>query len=330
MDKVLTWGVLGTGRMAARFVTQVQNLPGHRFVACGSRSLEAATAFATSFNIGNVYGTYGDVLRDEAVEIVYVCLPTNLHREWSIRAVTAGKHVLCEKPLTVNYTEAEAVVAAARTNDVFLMEAFMYRCHPQMTRLIEVLRDGRIGDIRLIQASFSYDMGYQPLNIRMQNALAGGATLDVGGYPVSAARLIAGEEPVECKAVARIGPKSRVDEITGIVLGFPSGIVANLTCGMQVAVEQAVTVYGSKGRVHVPSPWFGVPEAKLVISSADGSVSEEVVDVGGAPIFALEAEHVRRYLDAREAPAMLWHDSLGNMAVLDGLRNSIGLHFDCE
>jgi predicted dehydrogenase len=211
-----------------------------------------------------------------------------------------------------------------------MMEAFMYRCHPQAFKLKELLRSGAIGEVRMIHGHFNYNMGQNYKNVRMSNPMAGGGIMDVGCYPISLARLAAGCEPCECKAVAKIGAVSRVDELAAISLYFPTGAVAAITCGTQVAVENTVTIFGSDGSIHLPYPWFSpLREGRLVLKNKDG-VNEIKTDAGGLPLYAIEAVHAAEHIAARQAPAMPWSDSIGNMNALDAVRKSIGLVFDCE
>jgi predicted dehydrogenase len=333
--KTLNWGILGTGNIAKKFAKDVVDLPGHRVAAVGSRSKESAADFGAEFKIDSAYcyGSYEELIRNPDVHCVYISLPNHLHKEWTINCAQAKKHILCEKPLAVNRREAEEMIAAAKAGDVFLMEAFMYRCHPQCFKLRDLLHDGAIGEIRMIHGHFGYDMSIKHAdiykNIRMSNPMAGGALMDVGCYPVSFARLAAGAEPIECKATARIGSKSRVDEWTAMSLKFSNGAVASLSCGMQVATDNTFTIYGSEGSIHFPTPWFGpAREARFILRRKSG---EQVFSLdAGKALYAIEAAHVAEHIASRQAPAMPWEDSLGNMSALDALRQSIGLKFDCE
>jgi predicted dehydrogenase len=331
----LNWGILGTGNIAKKFARDLLEAPGQKLSAVASRSKESAQAFGSEFKIPaqKQYATYAELLSDRDVHCVYISLPNHLHKEWAIACARAKKHILCEKPLAVNRREAEEILDAVTANDVFMMEAFMYRCHPQCFKLRELLKQGVIGDIRMIHGHFSYDMTVKHpnvyKNIRMSNAMAGGSLMDVGCYPISFARLAAGCDPVECKATAHIGLVSRVDEFTSMSLRFPNGAVASLSCGMQVAIENTVTIYGTEGSIHFPTPWFGpAKEARFIVKSKAGT-DEIKIDANQA-LYAIEALHVAEHIAARQAPAMTWADSIGNMATLDALRASIGLVFDCE
>src|SRR5438105_9508177 len=237
MSKTLAWGILGTGTIARIFTKGLTDSKTGTLVAVGSRTQEAADAFGDEWKVAHRHGSYEQLLADPAVQAVYIATPHPLHAGWAIRAAEAGKHVLCEKPLALNHAEAMAVVEAARRHDVFLMEGFMYRCHPQTAQLIELIRARAIGDVRVIQASFSFQVAptASPESRILSNALGGGGILDVGCYCASMARLIAGvvtgkafAEPEEVHGAGQIGAESRVDEYAIAALKFPGGILAQL------------------------------------------------------------------------------------------------------
>ncbi len=180
MTEHLNWGIIGTGRIASVFAGELpQSHTGH-LLAVGSRTQEDADRFADIWHIPRRYSTYEQLLADADVQAVYISIPHPLHAEWAIKAAEAGKHILCEKPIALNYAQAMMIVEAAQRNDVFLMEAFMYRGHPQIARLRELLRAGAIGDIRIIQATFSFHAPFDPAHRLLNNALGGGGILDVG------------------------------------------------------------------------------------------------------------------------------------------------------
>jgi predicted dehydrogenase len=335
MTNILNWGILGTGNIAGKFARDLLGAAGQKLAAVGSRSRESAEKFGAEFNISaaNRHATYEALVADPEVQCVYISLPNHLHKEWAIKCARAKKHILCEKPLAVNCREAVEILDAVKANDVFMMEAFMYRCHPQCFKLRELLAQGVIGEIRMIHGHFSYDMTIKHSdvfkNIRMSNPMAGGGLMDVGCYPISFARLVAGCDPVECKATAKIGKISRVDELASISLRFPNDAVASLSCGMMAAVDNTITIYGSEGSIHFPTPWFGpAKEARFIVRRKTGA--EEFKIDANLPLYAIEALHVAQHIPDRQAPAMPWADSIGNMATLDALRVSIGLEFDCE
>ncbi len=336
------WGILGTGKIAGVLAEAINASETGRLAAVGSRSQESADAFGEKYQAPNRHGSYDALLGDPQVEAVYVSLPNHLHAEWAVRCAQAGKHMLCEKPLTTNFGEATALVEAARRHDVFLMEAFMYRCSPQTARLAGLIREGAVGEVRLIQASFSYNLGPKYDNIRLRNDVAGGAIMDVGCYTMSMARLLAGAaqgrdfaEPVEVKGCAHIGQTSRVDEWSVAAARFDGDILANLACGSQVAVDSALRIWGSEGNLVVPNPWFpgrAKDTPSTIRLQRAGQEAEEIEIPGGPGLYTLEVDVVARHLAERQAPppCMTWDDSLGNMNALDRWRQEVGLQFDRE
>ena len=342
MPKQLQWGILGTGGIAATFARGLAKSETGELVAVGSRTQGSADRFGEEHTVLRRHGSYESLLADDGVEAVYIATPHPMHAEWAIKAAEAGKHILCEKPIGLNHAEAMAIVAAAQEHDVFLMEAFMYRCHPQTAKLIELVREGAIGEVRVIQASFSFNAGESWESRTLKHELGGGGILDVGCYCTSMARLVAGaavgkafDDPVEFKATGKIGDESRVDEWAAASLKFPSGIVAEIATGVRVNQENVVWVYGSKGRILVPWPWIPGREGqatKILLYREGTDEPEEIVIEPPGWLYALEADTVARHIDDRQAapPAMTWDDTLGNMKALDAWRAQIGLVYDME
>ncbi|NLG28209.1 MAG: Gfo/Idh/MocA family oxidoreductase [Chloroflexi bacterium] len=339
----LKWGILGTGGIATKFARGLAQSRTGTLLAVGSRSAAAAESFRAQFDAARSYASYEAVLADREVDAVYIGLPNRLHAYWTIHCAEAGKHILCEKPLATNYPEAMVAIEAVREHGVFMMEAFMYRCHPQTARLVELLRAGAIGQVRLIQASFAYNLRGMPQNIRMSNELAGGGIMDVGCYPMSMARLLAGAQggvetgfadPLEVVGVGQIGAESRVDEWANASVRFAGGLIASLTTGMQVAADNTLRIYGSEGHIRVPIPWApGERSVIIVHRDADGR-DEEIAVESAVPLYACEADAVAQNVaDGRQqaaSPCMTWADTLGNMKALDQWRRCIGLTFDNE
>lgn len=354
-EERLAWGIMGTGNIARQFARGVLGSLTGKLVAVGSRSQESADRFGDAFDVPHRHASYEALLADPAVQAVYIALPNHLHARWTIRAAEAGKHVLCEKPLATNHAEAMVAIDAAREHDVFLMEAFMYRCHPQTARLVELIRSGAIGQVRLIQAHFSYDMKGPRENVRQQNPASGGGIMDVGCYCASMARLVAGvatgqpfADPIitrdgyrstmALKAEGYINPDNRVDEWSMAVVRFPGDILATLTTGIQVQVDNALYVWGSEGHIVVPNPWKpseppALGEGRILLYREGEQSPEEIsIEAGGVPLYGIEADTVARYIADRQAPSpcMTWDDTLGNMLTLDAWREEIGLVFDSE
>jgi predicted dehydrogenase len=328
--KHLKWGLLAAGNIAGKFAKGLATIRDQATArAVGSRDADKAAKFAADHGIARSYGSYEELLADPDVDAVYISTPNTLHAKWAIKAARAGKHILCEKPVTVNAPELEKVLAVVKECDVFFMEAFMYRCHPQWAKVKEIINAGMVGDVRILNSSFCFNLGLKMENIRLSNPLAGGALMDVGCYCVSFSRLVAGAEPVDAKATAYIGPESRVDQQTSGVLRFPSGCVARFSCATQCATPAVAEIYGSKGKMVVSVPWFPGPEnAKLIVTA--GGETKTIDVVCEHELYANEALTVAKYLDARQAPAMNWNDSRGQMRTLDLLRASMALRFEGE
>lgn len=341
MTKTLRWGILGTGSIAKIFARDLAASHTGKLVAVGSRTQASADAFGDTFKVPKRYGSYEALLADNEVQIIYISTPHPLHAEWAIKSAEAGKHVLCEKPLTLNHAEAMAVIESADRNNVFLMEAFMYRCHPQTAKLVELIRAKAIGDVHVIQAAFSFQTRFDPASRLLSHELGGGGILDVGCYCASIARLIAGAatgkdfaEPLEVKGVAEIGAITRVDEYALASLKFPNGILAQLATGVQVAQENVVRIFGSEGDILVPEPWMPSRDdsSATIIVHREGEQPQEIRIEVDRPLYAIEADTVAAYLEQRQVdpPAMTWDDSLGNMKTLDRWRESIGLVYAAE
>ena len=346
MNKI-KWGIMGPGHIAETFAGSLPSSKTGELFAVGSRALERAEAFGDEYNIPRRYGSYEDLLADDEVDAVYIALPNHVHLEWAVKTAQAGKAVLCEKPLTINAAEAVELFAAVEDTGVFFMEAFMYRCHPQTARLVELIRDGAIGEVRVIQVAFSYDLGDSDrayANIRLRNDVAGGGIMDVGCYTASMSRLIAGAalglsapaEPESLKGVAHIGARGRVDEWAAAVARFPGGysssgdVLANMICGARARVQSDVRVWGSGGSIIVPVPWK--PIQGEIILARNGQEPETIAVPAEADCYALEADVVAANLSNQQAPypCMTWQDTVGNMQTLDAWRDSIGLVFDLE
>ena len=339
MRKPLRWGILGTGRIAHSFAAALGETDSGVLVAAASRDQSGADRFGNEFGIPYRHAGYELLLENPDVDAVYIAIPHPQHAQWAIRAAEAGKHILCEKPLTLNAPTSMAVVDAARRNDVFLMEAYMYRCHPQTRRLVELLRDGAVGEVRLIQASFGFRAQPDPNSRLFSNALGGGGILDVGGYCTSMARLLAGAasglresvDPLEVHATGHLG-KTGVDEYAAALLKFPGDIIAQISTGIEFTQDNAVRVYGTEGTITVPSPWFAGGERRSVLHITRGGQTEVLTDEHPQSAYAFEADTVARHIADRQAawPAMTADDSLGNMKTLDLWRRAIGLEYEAE
>jgi predicted dehydrogenase/aryl-alcohol dehydrogenase-like predicted oxidoreductase len=340
--KTVRWGLLAAGGIANAFASALARTDSGKAVAVASRSLEKAKAFAKEFSIPKAYGSYEELLADPTVDAVYISTPHPMHSKWAIKAADAGKHILCEKPLAMNQYDVQAMIEAARRNDVFFMEAFMYRCNPQTQRLVEMIRSKAIGEVRIIRATFSFQCGYGNLDGRLMNpALGGGGIFDVGCYAVSMSRLIAGAalgkdfaHPIAVHGAGQLG-KTGVDEWATALLKFEGGIVAQCATGIQLNQDNNVVIYGSEGVITVPAPWFcnGREPGKVSFTVVRyGKDPEEVVIDVPKGIYSIEADIVAANIKSRQAPspAMTWADSLSQAVTLDAWRGALGLAYPAD
>lgn len=338
----LRWGILSTGRIAKWFATALATSRTGRLVAVGSRTGDAAAKFAADHPGIRAHASYDALLADPEVQVIYIGTPHDSHADLCIRAARAGKHILCEKPLALSRAQAERAVTAAREHGVFLMEAFMYRCHPQTAKLAELVCTGAIGELRLISAVFCFNRPVDPALRLYNRALGGGAILDIGCYPVSIARLVAGAaqgrafaDPVEFHGTGRVHPVAKVDEQAAATLKFPGGALAQLSCGTTTAKEITVRVHGTDGILHLPAPFHpgtGPEGPGRIILQRTGAAAEEIAVNPGGDLYAIEADVVGDAIarGEKESTAMSLADSLGNMAVLDQWRAAVGVEYDGE
>ncbi len=351
------WGIIGAGGIARVFAHGVRFSRTGRVVAIASRTPERGKSLAEDFSIPRLYGTYEELLADKEVDAVYVSLIHPHHAEWAIQAARAGKHVLVEKPLAMNSVQAARMIDAARRSGVFLMEAFMYRCHPQMARMADLIRGGAIGEVRAIRATFSFSMPIDKSSRMFNKELGGGAILDLGCYPASMSRFIAGAalaprrpadagtpfaDPVRVRACGVIGPTD-VDTYAAATVEFPRGIIAELVCGTTCQLPIEVSVTGTKGRLSLPNPWLPAtpvrkalkplpmdtpwPSEKILLQMHDTPDVSEIVVTADRDLYAYEADTVDQHKADGKAPAMSWEDSMGNMQLLDRWREEIGLTY---
>jgi predicted dehydrogenase len=344
---MLNWGIIGAGGIARVFSNGLRFSKTGRLAAIASRTPGKADKLADLFDIEKRYTAYEDLLADEEIDAVYISTIHPAHAEGVIMAARAGKHILVEKPIGMNASETSAMIEAARENDVFLMEGFMYRCHPQIARMVELIQSGAIGDVLMIRSAFGYHSPFKPDSRAYNNELGGGGILDVGCYPASMVRLIAGAaagepflDPIEVKASGVVGPTG-VDHYTAATLKFRNDIVAEIVTAIGCNVPAETVVYGSGGILTVPNPWLPstpcrtaavalpldtvFPPSYLTLQKRGESAPTEIEVQVDRDLFSYEADMVGAHIDARQAPAALWPDSLGNMALLDKWREEIGV-----
>lgn len=319
----LNWAILGTGGIARTYAKGMALCDSGNLVAIGSRALESAERFSAEHG-GRAYAGYDEALNDPGVDAVYIALPHHMHAEYTIRAARAGKHILCEKPFTLNALEAERAIAAVREADVFFMEAWMYRSHPQTLKVMELLQSGAIGEPRVIEASFGYAAGRDWEHFKADAKVGGGGLMDVGSYPVSFFRLVACAEPTRCEYSCSFY-RGYDDHGVGL-LEFPGELRASFGTAVHVNLANSATIFGDNARIHLPSPWFC--KGPILLTDKDGTREIPFDDV--PDLWGNQAGVVTRYLEQRESPTMTWADTLGNMRALDALRDSAGLRFESE
>ncbi|RUV37488.1 aldo/keto reductase [Mesorhizobium sp. M7A.F.Ca.MR.148.00.0.0] len=340
----IRWGILGPGSIAQSFAGGVAASRTGKLVAIGARN-PAKPGLAESFPGARILDGYDALLADPDIDAIYISIPHPGHAQWAIKAAEAGKHVLCEKPLALTAFEADAMMHAARKAGTFLGEAFMYRLHPQTLKLVDLIRSGVIGDIRMIKSSFGFAMpGFMPQHRLYANDLAGGGILDVGGYPVSMVRLIAGAalgqpfaEPDKVVGTAHLG-QSGVDEWASALLHFPSGIVAEVSCSISLNQDNVLRILGTKGRIEVPDFWFagGNRDVGLgridIIASTGARQTISVEEKRHVYSFEVDAagEAIRAGGQEFAWPGMAWAESLGTLRVLDKWRAAAGLEYGIE
>jgi predicted dehydrogenase/aryl-alcohol dehydrogenase-like predicted oxidoreductase len=338
----VAWGIIGTGAIAHTFARGLAKSRTGKLVAVGSRSQASAEKFAGEFVLEKAHGTYESLLADPAVQAVYISTPHPSHAEWCIKAARAKKHILCEKPLTLNHAETMVVAEAAREHGVLLMEAFMYRCHPQTAKVVELIRSGALGQVGVIQATFSFNAGFRAESRLFNNELGGGGILDVGCYTTSIARLVAGAalgkpfaDPLRLTGYASLHGQTGVDLHAVAAAEFPGGILAQLATGVGLNQENGLRVFGSEGSLRVPEPYVMARDggaAKIYLTRKGSDQPEEIVIETKDYLYALEADSVGDALaqGKLESPHMSVADTLGNMAALDAWRESAGFAYASE
>jgi D-xylose 1-dehydrogenase (NADP+, D-xylono-1,5-lactone-forming) len=312
---MIRWGILSTARIADRIVDGARGAENATITAVGSRDLARARAWADERAIEHAYGSYEELLASDEVDAVYIGLPNSMHVEWSLHALQAGKHVLSEKPLTRHPAEVERAFDAADRAGRVLMEAFMWRFHPQTEEVVRLVRDGSIGDLRLIRAAFGFNLPWLE-NVRWDTSLEGGALMDVGCYCVSAARLIAGTEPERVSGEQVLGGDGGVDaRFTGL-LRFPGDVLASIDCGMDVHRRNQLEIVGSDGTIFVPSPWQTPLGARIELTR-DGE--PEVLEPESVDPYTRELEEFGRAAAGGDAPRLGREDALGQARTIEAL-----------
>ena len=315
MASPVKWGIVSTADINRKVIPGAHASDKVELVAVGSRDQARAEAHAREWEIPRAYGSYEDLLVDPEVEAVYISLPNTLHAEWSIKALDAGKHVLCEKPFTRHPEEVDASFDAAERNGRLLSEAFMYRHNPQTAKLVELVREGVIGELRLIRSAFSYGL-YDDQNIRLRTDVEGGALMDVGCYNVSGSRLLGGE-PERVWGEAWYGP-SGTDWIFTGTMRFPGDVIATFDCGTALVERDELEAIGSEASLFLDDPWHCVhPVIELRRSGGVERIELEPVDS-----YRLELENLSDVIRGEAELLLGREDALGQARALEALHDS--------
>ncbi|MFM9493368.1 Gfo/Idh/MocA family protein [Streptomyces galilaeus] len=324
------WGILATGGIAAAFTADLIDLPDAEVVAVASRTEASAGAFAERFGIPRAYGDWETLAKDADIDVVYVATPHSAHRDAAGLCLEAGRNVLCEKAFTLNLREATELVALARDNDRFLMEAMWMYCNPVIRRLKALVDDGAIGEVRTVQADFGLEGPFPPSHRLRDPAQGGGALLDLGVYPVSFAHLLLGE-PTSVSAQAVISAEG-VDLQTVASLSWDSGALAALHCSLVGGTSVTASVTGTRGRIDIPAGFFH-PD-RFVLHRAGRDPEEFTADPADGPRTTMrhEAREVMRALRAgeTESPLVPLDGTLAVMRTLDTVRERIGVRYPGE
>ena len=325
MNRKVRWGLLSTAALGvAKVIPAMQLSEWSEISAIASRDIDKATQAAKRLGIPNAYGSYEELLADQTIEAIYNPLPNHLHVPWTIKAAEAGKHVLCEKPIGMNMEEAQQLIVVRDRTGVRIQEAFMVRTHPQWTGALELIKSGRIGDLRAITGFFSY-FNRDPANIRNKPELGGGALMDIGCYPITMSRFIFEAEPRRVLSSIERDPEMGTDRLTSALLDFPSGH-SSFTCSTQMVPYQRMQICGMRGRIEVEIPFNAPPDQHMRIFIHDGSdLAGNNPEVKQFPVcdqYTIQGDRFSRAIRENSPQAIPLEDAVKNMAVIDALFRS--------
>ena len=325
MNRKVRWGILSTAGIAVnKVIPAMQKGDWSEVLAIASRDIEKATQVAERLGIPKAYGSYEELLADDEIEAIYNPLPNHLHVPWTTRAAEARKHVLCEKPIGLNMKEARGLIDVRDRTGMRIQEAFMVRTHPQWIGALELIKTGRIGNLRAINGFFSY-FNPDPENIRNKVEIGGGGILDVGGYPITIARFIFREEPRRVLGLIERDPHLGIDRLASAILDFPSG-QASFTCGTQIVPYQRMQLCGTRARIEVEIP-FNAPSDKptrvFIHDGMDlGGNSPEVKEFAICDQYTIQGDLFSRAIRENSVQAIPLEDAVKNMAVIDAIFRS--------
>lgn len=322
-NELVRWGIISSANIGVKDVgPAIVASSNGQLVAVGSRSPRRAAELYSFAPTTHMYGDYESVINDPSIDAIYNPLPNSLHAEWTIKALQAGKHVLCEKPIAVTAQEGASMVDAARANNVLLMEAFMYRFHPQMTWALEQVNAGLIGPVRLVRTSFAFDVRSHPDDIRLNPGLAGGSLMDVGCYPVNLCRAVFGHPPLMVAARTHVLKPSAVDMATNAILDFGDGRFGLIDCSFELPMRQAAEIIGEAGTLTLPVPFRPGEIEVVVFVMKNGQMTEQRFPRVNQ--YQLQVEHFADCIRSGREPALRLSETLENMATIEAIFQAAG------
>jgi len=316
-NKVLNWGLLSTARINRALITPLRASRRNQLLAVASRTQESADRYTREWKIPRAHGSYEALLADPEIDVIYNPLPNHLHAEWTIKAVEAGKHVLCEKPLALSVEEVDAIQAAARQHGRVVAEAFMYRHHPQTLKVQEVVKSGSLGTLKLIRGSFSFVLSHEG-DVRLDLAMGGGSIWDVGCYPISYARSVVGESPLEVFGWQVTGPTG-IDETFVGQMRFEHDILAQFDSSFVIPFQAFMEIVGSEGTLDIPMPFKPETDEKIYLRRGDKT---ETITVKGQELYIGEVEDMADAILLGQEPRISLDDSRVNVAVISSFLES--------
>jgi predicted dehydrogenase len=316
-DKVLNWGLLSTARINQALIKPLRASKRNQLVAVASRTQESADNYAREWKIPRAYGSYEALLADPEIDVIYNPLPNHLHAEWTIKAVEAGKHVLCEKPLALSVEEVDAMRDAARKHGRVVAEAFMYRHHPQTLKVQELVKSGSLGTLKLVRGSFSFFLSRE-VDVRLDPAMGGGSIWDVGCYPISYTRTVLGQNPLEVFGWQVTGPTG-VDVTFVGQMRFQNDVLTQFDCGFVVPLRWFMEIVGSEGTLSIPSPFKPETDEKIYLTRGDKT---ETIKIKGQELYIGEVEDMADAILLGHEPRISLDDSRANVAVISALLES--------
>lgn len=316
-EHILNWGFLSTARINEALIPPLHASKRNRLLAVASRSASTADAYARKWNIPRAFGSYNELLNDPEIDVIYNPLPNHLHAEWTVKALRAGKHVLCEKPLALSLAEVDAIAAAARETGKIAAEAFMYRHHPQTLKVKEIVSSGRLGSLRLIRGAFSFTLTRED-DIRLRKETGGGSIWDVGCYPISYARYLAGDNPQKVYGEQILGPGG-VDEVFFGQMHFSDDIHAQFDSGFKLPSRQFMEVVGTEGSLNIPLPFKPNLKEELYLTRNGRT---ETIKIRGQELYIGEVEDMADAILVAGTPRVSLADSRGNTAAILALIES--------